>query len=149
MYTEAKPIKVLIVDDDQEDIDLLLDLFENKKINIKAEYAYNGIDALNYLKQNMAENSGNLPDLIFLDLNMPIKNGHEVLHEIKNHKQLKQIPVIVLTTSNAEQDINSSYLEGANCYINKPVSFEEFQNVIEAIENFWFSVVKYPNKIEE
>jgi CheY-like chemotaxis protein len=149
MHNHIKKVKLLIIDDDQEDIDLLLDLFENRKIHIKTEIVYNGVDAISYLTHTLNTNMVNLPNLIFLDLNMPLKSGLEVLKELKSHTQLKQIPVIILSTSNARQDIDSSYLEGANCYINKPVGFEEFQKVIEAIENFWFTVVKYPQKIIE
>lgn len=140
---EFKAISILLVDDDPEDINLTLEILKMHKIKLNIKVAHDGIEAMDMLRNNF----DNLPDLILLDLNMPRKSGHEVLDEIKNDKNLKHIPVIILTSSKALEDIDSSYLRGASCYVSKPVGIEEFKKVVEAINNFWFSVVKFPDKL--
>lgn len=135
-------ISVLLVDDDPEDIELTLEILKMHKIKINITVTNDGVEAIDFLHKNL----NNLPDLILLDLNMPRKNGHEVLDEIKSDKNLKHIPIIILTSSKAIEDIDSSYHKGASCYISKPVGIEEFKKVVEAINEFWFSVVKYPEK---
>ena len=97
MKQNKQLVKILLVDDDQEDIDLLMDLFANKKIRVDVDIAYNGVEAMGYLTETVQKHREKLPNLIFLDLNMPVKNGHEVLHELKTNEQLKKIPVIILT----------------------------------------------------
>ena len=144
--SEGKLIKVLIVDDDKEDIDLTLEVLKLSKLKLTIEMANDGIEAMNYLNETYAKNPEDLPDLILLDLNMPRKNGHEVLSEIKSSKNLRKIPVVILTTSSAESDISKSYDSGTNCYITKPVGLDQFQEVVQAVNNFWFTVVKLPEK---
>jgi len=137
-----RAISILLVDDDPEDIEMTMEILKMQKIKLDISTATDGVEALQYL----SDNQNNLPDLILLDLNMPRKNGHEVLKEIKSNSELKHIPVIILTSSKACEDIDASYHKGANCYISKPVGFHEFKKVVDAINNFWFSVVKYPEK---
>lgn len=137
-----KSISILLVDDDPEDIELTMEILKMHKIKLNIIVAYDGVEAIEYLHENLI----NLPDLILLDLNMPRKNGHEVLDEIKSDNNLKHIPVIILTSSKAMEDIDSSYHKGASCYISKPMGIDEFKKVVEAINNFWFSVVKFPEK---
>ena len=103
-----------------------------------------GIDALAFLRQEGDFADAPRPDIVFLDLNLPRMSGREVLHEIKNDPDLKRIPVVILTSSGAEQDILSTYELHANCYITKPVDMQGFLTVVKSVENFWFSVVKLP-----
>ena len=103
-----------------------------------------GQKGLDYLRKKGPYANAVTPDLVLLDLNMPIKDGREVLHEIKNDPHLKIIPVVILTTSEEERDVIESYSDGANCYIRKPVDFEQFQSVVNQISDFWFSLVKLP-----
>jgi two-component system, chemotaxis family, response regulator Rcp1 len=116
-------------------------LRESKALNT-LNVVRNGEQAVEYLRQTANYTNAIRPDLILLDLNLPKKNGQEVLAEIKTDPNLKRIPVVILTTSKAEQDVVQSYNLHANCYIIKPVNFEEFANVIRSIEAFWFSIVK-------
>lgn len=139
---QLKAITVLLVDDDPEDIEMTMEVLKMQKIKLDIATANDGVEAMQYLNSNAQK----LPDLILLDLNMPRKNGHEVLNEIKNNEAYRHIPVIILTSSKACEDIDASYHRGANCYISKPVGFDEFKKVVEAINNFWFSVVKYAEK---
>lgn len=140
----GKLIKVLIVDDDAEDIDLTLEVLKLAKMKLEIETASDGVEAMQYLHKVLKDSPGSLPDLILLDLNMPRKDGHEVLAELKATSGLKKIPVVILTTSNAEADISKSYNNGTSCYITKPVGLDQFQQVVQAVNNFWFTVVKYP-----
>jgi two-component system, chemotaxis family, response regulator Rcp1 len=110
----------------------------------KTAVAGDGIEALAYLRREGPYSDVTRPDIILLDLNMPRKDGREVLKEIKADPQLRRIPVVILTTSQADQDILHSYDLGANCYITKPVDLEQLTTVVQAIENFWFTVVKLP-----
>jgi len=140
-------IKVLLVDDDPDDIDLTREVLEMSKIKININTARDGDEAMELLTQTATDNPQELPDLILLDLNMPKKNGHEVLSEIKADEKLRHIPVVILTTSGNPEDVSSSYSHGVSCYITKPVGLPEFQRVVAAINEFWFTVVKFPNPI--
>ena len=128
--------RVLVVDDDKEVVRLMRGYLEGAGYEVLV--AYNGETALHTIRRER-------PDLVLLDINMPGKNGHEVLREMKSDENLKSIPVVILTTSDAEEDIGKTYNLGANCFITKPVNLEQFQKVVEAIEGFWLSIVKYPN----
>lgn len=146
MDSKFKLIKVLLVEDDPEDVELTMEVMNMTKISLDIDVAKDGIEALEKLDQYHSDNPLNLPDLVLLDLNMPRMNGHEVLQKIKADVRFRKIPVVILTTSKAEADITKSYEEGVSCYITKPVGLKEFQDVVEAINSFWFTVVKLPNK---
>jgi two-component system response regulator len=140
-----KPISLLLVDDDQGDVELTLEVMEMSKIKLDVNVVSDGVEAMQYLKKEGDFQQAIRPDLILLDLNMPRKNGKEVLQEIRQHPSLRTIPIVILTTSDADEDIMNTYTLGANCYITKPVGLAQFQKEVEAIDNFWFSVVKYPS----
>jgi chemotaxis family two-component system response regulator Rcp1 len=134
------------VEDNPGDVRLTIEaLNEAKVLNTLATVA-DGVEALAYLNQQGKYAGAPRPDLILLDLNLPKKDGREVLSEIKKHPALKRIPVVILTTSKAEADIVKTYDLHANCYITKPVDLEQFMVVVKSIEGFWLSVVKFPPK---
>jgi len=141
-----KPIHILLVEDNEGDIILTRDAFEDAKIVVNLSVAKDGKQALDILNKEGEYGNTELPDLLLLDVNLPKKNGHEVLKYIKGNDSMKHIPVIMLTTSSAQSDINLSYNNYANCYITKPVEVSDFLTIIATIENFWFSIVKLPTK---
>ncbi|MDP8220052.1 MAG: response regulator [Candidatus Stygibacter frigidus] len=143
----ATMIEILLVDDDQGDIDLTLEVLDLSKIKLNINFVKDGVECMEYLRKEGKYEKATSPDLIFLDLNMPRKDGRVTLQEIKNDPELKRIPVVILTTSDADKDIVSTYTSGANCYVKKPVGLGEFQKVVQTVENFWFTVVKLPSKI--
>ena len=140
----SREIEILLVEDNPGDIRLTQEVLKEGKVHNKLYVAENGVEAISFLKKQGKNENANTPDLILLDLNLPLKDGREVLSEIKNDEELKRIPVVVLTTSQAEEDIMKVYDLNANCYISKPVVLEQFINVVKSIENFWLSVVKLP-----
>lgn len=140
-----KPINLLLVDDDTGDVELTLEIMNMSKIKLDINIVHDGVEAMRYLKKEGDYRDAKRPDLILLDLNMPKKNGNEVLQEIRQDPTLRTIPVVILTTSDADEDIMNTYALGANCYITKPVGLEQFKKVVEAIDSFWFTVVKYPS----
>jgi len=142
----AKPIEILLVEDSVTDELLVKAAFEDAKVAIHLHVVDNGVDAIAFLRQEGPH--ANAPDvhLILLDLNLPKKNGQEVLAEIKADKRLRMIPVVVLTSSQAEADILQAYGLYANCYITKPMDLAGFAEVIRAIEYFWFTVVSLPQR---
>lgn len=139
-----KPIHILLVEDNEGDIFLVTEALEEGKIINKISVAKDGKEAIDFVEKKGKYQNAERPDLILLDVNLPKKNGHEVLEHIKSQKNLKQIPVIMLTTSSAEKDISMSYKNHANCYITKPVDVENFLKVVHSIENFWISIVTLP-----
>lgn len=139
-------IDILLVEDNPGDIRLTLEALKDGKINNKIDVVTDGEQAINYLKGKGEFEGKTLPDLILLDLNLPKLNGREVLSVIKGDADLMHIPVIILTTSKAEDDILKSYQHHANCYITKPVDFEQFSLVVKKLEDFWFTIVKVPHK---
>jgi len=141
-----KPIHILLVEDNEGDIILTRDAFEDAKIVVNLSVAKDGKQALDILNKEGEYGNTELPDILLLDVNLPKKNGHEVLKYIKGNDSMKHIPVIMLTTSSAQSDINLSYNNYANCYITKPVEVSDFLTIIATIENFWFSIVKLPTK---
>jgi two-component system, chemotaxis family, response regulator Rcp1 len=143
-FSDARPVEILLVEDSPSDAALTREALEKGKIANNLNCVDDGVEALEYLYRKGKFANAKRPDLIMLDLNMPRKDGKEVLKEIKNDPSLKTIPVIVLTTSNAEQDILQSYQLSANCYITKPVDFKSFIDVVKSIEQFWLSVVRLP-----
>jgi len=139
-------IEILLVDDDLADIKLTLRALDRGRILNKVSVVRDGVEAMQFLRQEGGFADAPRPDLIFLDLNMPRKDGRETLREIKNDPRLKSIPVVVLTTSISEADVAGSYLEHANSFITKPVDLEQFYKAITEINTYWFSVVKLPPK---
>ncbi|MFD2033744.1 response regulator [Belliella marina] len=135
-----KKIQILLVEDNDGDILLIKEALEEGRIPYELQVIKNGHDAILFLDKDI----GQKPDIIILDINLPKKNGHEVLKHIKQSEEIKQIPVIMLTTSSTPKDIQKSYREHANCYITKPVGGIEFLKVISQIEDFWLSLVKLP-----
>lgn len=137
-------INILLVEDNPGDIRLTKEVLKEGKIKNNLNVVMDGEEALLYLHKQGKYKTVFTPDIILLDLNLPKKDGREVLASIKSSSDLKCIPVIVLTTSEAEQDIVNMYAHHANCYITKPVDFNQFINVIRSIENFWLTIVKLP-----
>ncbi len=138
------PIKILLVEDNPGDVRLTVELFKECKIRNDMFVVNDGIEAMEYLRHAGKYADSKHPDLILLDLNLPRKDGREVLKEIKTDEKLKRIPVVILTTSRAEADIIRTYDSYANCYVTKPVNLDEFMKVVQSIESFWLSIVKLP-----
>ncbi|WP_410509124.1 response regulator [Methanosarcina hadiensis] len=142
----AKPIEILLVEDSKGDVGLIEEVFEDAKIRNNLRVVEDGEEAILYLRGEGQFSGVPRPDIILLDLNLPKKDGREVLEEIKSDEDLKNIPVVVLTTSKAEADILKSYNLHANAYVTKPVDFDQFIKVIKSIEDFWLEVVRLPSK---
>lgn len=139
-------VKILLVEDNEGDIVLTREALEECNIIGKVEIARDGAAAIRFFDEILREEHANLPDMVLLDINLPKKNGHEVLLYIKEHDLLRHIPVIMLTTSSSEKDIVESYKHYANCYITKPVDVDNFIDVISQIETYWFNIVQLPYK---
>ncbi|MBS4040939.1 MAG: response regulator [Flavobacteriales bacterium] len=137
-----KEVHILLVEDNPGDVLLTLEGFEESKIKTKISVVGNGQEALDFLYKQGAYGDVEKPDLILLDINIPIFNGHEVLAQIKMHQELKKIPVIMLTTSSSQKDINQAYDNYANSYVIKPLDMEEFLTAILKIEEFWLQLSK-------
>ena len=137
---DSQPISVLLVEDDPGDVVLIEEAFEHNKVRNSLKIVGDGVEAMEFLRNP----ANSRPDLVLLDLNLPRKDGREVLAEVKEDPQLKRIPVVVLTTSKDEEDILRSYNLHANCYITKPVDFDKFVSVVKTIDDFWLTVVKLP-----
>ncbi len=149
IFESVEPIDILIVEDNRADIRLVQEILKRGKMIVNLHSVLDGIEAMEYLRKEDKYKDMNRPDLILLDLNMPKKDGREVLEEIKSDKWLKTIPVIVMTISKAEEDILRSYNLHANAYIVKPIELDQFMNVVRSIEDFWFTIVKLPPKIKK
>ena len=145
--TDAAAIEVLLVEDSPGDVRLTREAFKDAKVHINLHVAADGAKAMAFLKREGVYANAPRPDLILLDLNLPKKDGREVLAEIKVDPALKTIPVVVLTTSSSEADILRSYQLHANCYITKPVGLEGFLTVVKSIDSFWLSVVRLPHEV--
>jgi len=148
MVTQMDPIDILLVEDNPADIRLTREVFKECRISNRLWLARDGIEAMELLQGEEGKAPAVTPDLILLDLNMPRMDGREVLDAVKRDQRLKTIPVVVLTTSEAELDVLRSYQLGANAYITKPVDLEQFIRVVHTIEDFWLMVVKLPPKPE-
>lgn len=146
METVAVPIEVLLVEDSPGDVRLTREAFKDAKMHINLHVASDGAEAMAFLRREGEHATVPRPDLILLDLNLPKKDGREVLEEIKESPTLKSIPVVILTTSASEMDILRSYRLHANCYITKPVDLNGFLKVVKSIDSFWLSVVKLPRE---
>lgn len=142
----GKPIEILLVEDNPADVRLTQEALKEGKVRNNLFVARDGVEAIEFLRREGPHANATKPDLILLDLNLPRKDGREVLAEIKNDDTLRTIPVVVLTTSSAEADILKSYNLHANCYITKPVDLEQFVQVIKSIDDFWLTVVRLPSE---
>ncbi len=140
----GKSIDILLVEDNPGDVELVREALSEGKMRNEMHVAADGVQALKFLRRQGEYADAPCPDLVLLDLNLPKKSGREVLQEIKSDPNLKFIPVVILTSSKAEEDILKSYRLYANCYITKPVDFEQFMKVVKSIEDFWLTVVKLP-----
>lgn len=140
----SRPIEIMLVEDNRGDVRLTVEALMDVKVLNHLSVVPDGVEAMAFLRRTGRYADAPRPDLILLDLNLPKKDGRQVLEEIKHDEELKRIPVVVLTTSQAEQDILRSYALHANCYITKPVELEQFLQVVKSIENFWFTIVSLP-----
>jgi CheY-like chemotaxis protein len=143
---DGKPIEVLLVEDDPGDTLMIKEAFEDNKVRNRLTSVADGVEALEYLRREGEYGDAPRPDLVLLDLNLPRKDGREVLAEIKSDDGLSTIPVVVLTTSSAEEDVLRSYKLHANAYVTKPVDFERFIEVVRQIDDFFVTVVKLPGQ---
>lgn len=143
-----KSAHILLVEDNEGDILLTREALAEGKLANTISVVRNGRDALEFLFQKGDYADAPIPDLVLLDVNLPLKSGHEVLQAIKKNEKTRQIPVIMLTTSSSERDIQLSYDHHANCYITKPVDVEEFLSAVSSIEEFWFNLVRLPSGVE-
>jgi CheY-like chemotaxis protein len=141
-----KPITILLVEDNPGDIRLVQETFKEGKVGNQIEIVKNGEEAIKYLQQRGDYSQAPKPGMILLDLNLPKKNGIEVLAEIKSDPQLRKIPVVVLTASQADEDVVKAYNGHANCYLTKPIDLDDFMNVVQAIKSFWLNIVQLPEE---
>jgi two-component system, chemotaxis family, response regulator Rcp1 len=140
----SQPIDILLVEDNEADVRLTQEVLTDSKVRNNLIVANDGAEALSCLRRQGKFKNSARPDLILLDLNLPVKDGREVLAQIKEDADLKTIPVVILTTSKAEEDILKTYKLHANCYITKPVDLDQFVTVVRYIEDFWLAIVKLP-----
>ena len=145
--TSGRPIEILLVEDNPGDVRLTVEGLKESKMRNNLHVARDGVEAMEFLRRTGRYGGAVRPDLILLDLNLPRMDGREVLAEVKSDAKLKTIPVVVLTTSRAEQDVLRSYELQANCYITKPVDLEQFIAVVRSIEDFWFTIVTLPHVV--
>jgi two-component system response regulator len=141
---KLNPIHVLLVEDNPADADLAKETLESGKLVLELSVVSDGLEAVQFIRQQGQYSSAPKLDLILLDLNLPKKDGREVLADIKEDATLRRIPIVILTSSDAEKDIVQSYNLGANCYLTKPMDLTAFRAVVQAVENFWFTIVKLP-----
>jgi two-component system response regulator len=140
----APPIEILLVEDNPGDVELTREALHDSKVHMHLSVVNDGVEALAFLRRQTRYADAPRPDLILLDLNLPRKDGRGVLAEIKADPELRQIPVVILTSSQAEQDILRAYELHANCYVTKPVDLDQFITIVRSIEQFWFTIVKLP-----
>jgi chemotaxis family two-component system response regulator Rcp1 len=140
----VKPIDILLVEDNPGDADLAREALENSKLHNDLSVVGDGVEAMDFLRRKGKYAQAPRPDLILLDLNLPKKDGREVLAEIKGDPDLKRIPVVILTMSKDEEDVLTSYNLHANCFITKPIDLTQFMKVVKSIEDFWLTIVKLP-----
>ena len=139
-----EPFNVLLVEDNPGDVRLTEEAFKEVRFECRLHVVMDGVEALDYLNHHEHYLEASLPDFILLDLNLPRKDGRQVLQEIKDNERLKHIPVVILSTSHSEEDIKRSYSLHANCYISKPVDLDKFIDVIQNIKSFWFNIAALP-----
>lgn len=143
-YMAVEPIEILLVEDNPGDARLTREALRESKMRNNLYVVEDGVEAMAFLRQEEGYRDAVRPDIILLDLNLPRKSGREVLQEVKDDPDLRRIPVVVLTTSDDERDIVTTYNLHANCYITKPVDISRFMTIVKNIENFWFTIVKLP-----
>ena len=141
----GRPVEILVIEDNEGDILLTQEAFKAEKIRNNIHVALDGEKAIEFLRKDSEFSDAITPDIILLDLNLPKKDGRQVLKEIKEDNNLKRIPVVIMTSSKSDQDIDKAYKLHANSYMIKPVSLEKFSEVVSAIENFWFTIVVLPD----
>jgi chemotaxis family two-component system response regulator Rcp1 len=139
-------VRILLVEDNAGDVRLTQEAFKDAKVHLDLHVASDGVAAMDFLHRRGPYAESPRPDLILLDLNLPRKDGREVLMEIKSDPSLKTIPVVILTTSGSDADIESSYQLNANCYVSKPVDLEQFLAIMRSIDDFWLSAVRFPKE---
>lgn len=140
-----RPIEILLVEDNPGDVRLTIEALNDAKLRNRLSVVRDGVEAMAFLHRDGQHPDAPRPDLILLDLNLPRKDGREVLAEVKSDPELQRIPVVVLTTSDAQPDIQRAYELHANCYITKPVDLEQFIRVVQSIEDFWLTIVRLPS----
>jgi two-component system, chemotaxis family, response regulator Rcp1 len=145
MRTVARPVEILLVEDNPGDVRLTREALREGKVSNRLHVAADGEEALAFLRREGEHADAVRPDLILLDLNLPKKDGRQVLAEVKADPALRQIPVVILTSSQAEEDICRSYDLHANCYVTKPVDLDQFMTVVRAVEDFWLAIVRLPS----
>ena len=142
----GRSVEILLVEDNPADVLLMKEALQEGKMSNNLHIAGNGDEAMDFLRKRGKFENAVRPDLIMLDLNLPKKDGMEVLAEVKNDPDLKKIPIVIITTSRSEEDIDKTYSLHANAYVTKPVSVRQFFDVVQEIEDFWFTIVKLPSK---
>lgn len=143
---EVRPAQVLLVEDSVDDVELTLEALKDSKVRMDVHVVSDGMAAMDFLRREGEYADKPRPDLVLLDLNLPLMDGREVLKEIRNDPDLTDLPVVVLTTSQSEEDICKAYKLHANCYISKPVDFIRFSEIVKQIEGFWFQLVRLPRR---
>jgi two-component system response regulator len=144
--TATKIVEILLIEDNVGDARLAMEALRDAKVRNNLNWVSDGVEAIAFLRREGKYTGAPRPDLILLDLNLPRKDGREVLSEIKADEKLRRIPVVILTTSQAEEDILRAYHLNANCYISKPVDLDQFIKVVKTIEDFWLTIVKLPSE---
>ena len=147
--TDGKAIEILLVEDNPGDARLAKEALRESKLRNNLNIVVDGVEAMDYLHKKGKYADATTPDLVLLDLNLPKKDGREVLAEAKADDKLKRIPVVILTTSTAEEDVLKTYDLHANCYISKPIDLDQFMKVVKSIEDFWITIVKLPSSIKK
>ncbi|HTW76152.1 MAG TPA: response regulator [Thermoplasmata archaeon] len=140
----AHPVQILIIEDNPADARLVREVMRDSKVLNEIHWVPDGVEALAFLRRQGKYGTAPRPNLIFLDLNMPRKDGREVLREVKADESLRRIPVVVMTSSQAEEDVARAYDQHANCYVRKPIDFVQFHEVVKTLQNFWFATVELP-----
>ena len=143
---ETKPIEILLIEDNPGDARLAREALRDAKVRNNLSWVPDGVEAMGFLRRETIYDKAPRPDLILLDLNLPRKDGREVLVEIKSDDKLRRIPIVILTTSQAREDIHQAYQLNANCYISKPVDLDQFIRIVKTIEDFWLTIVKLPTE---
>ena len=146
MQRQTGEVDILLVEDNPGDVTLTIEALKDAKMHSRLSVVEDGVEAMTFLRKEGKYSTASRPDVILLDLNLPKKSGREVLAEIKADKNLRMIPVVILTASDAEEDIVKAYTLSASCYIRKPVDMDEFVKVVQAIKNFYFTIVNLPPK---
>ncbi len=142
--TRGEPIEILLVEDDENDANMTMDALRDGRVRNRISHVEDGIEAMAFLRREGKYANAPRPDLILLDLNMPRKNGREVLEDVKSDPDLRCIPVVVMTSSDDEKDVLGAYQRHVNCYVIKPLDLDQFVAVVKSIESFWFTIVKLP-----